>query len=133
MTLFFYQSHGHLKNHPCLLKKEKNYIKMEIRCNVFPAIAIAITTLTNKCRTKNSLLWWKSWWCCDISGIRVKILQELNVRRHRDFKTERPRHRESETKKPQYRVSVESWPLYPLLLRSVLQRLKVLNKHFPLA
>ena len=57
--IIFYQIHGHLKNHPCFLKQEKNYIKMEIRCTAFPAIAIAITSLTNKCRTKNSLLWWK--------------------------------------------------------------------------
>ena len=57
--IIFHQSHGHLKNHPCFLKQEKNYIKMEIRSAAFLVIAIAITVLTNKYITKNSLLWWK--------------------------------------------------------------------------
>ena len=55
MILFFYQSHGH-KNHPCFFKQEKNYTRMEIRPTAFPAIAVAITALTDKYRTKNSLL-----------------------------------------------------------------------------
>ena len=59
MILFFYQSHGHLKNHPCFLKQGKNYIKLEIHFIAFLAIAIAITILAEKYRTKNSLLWWK--------------------------------------------------------------------------
>ena len=42
----FYQSHGHLKNHPCFLKQDKNYVRMEIRSTTFLAIAIAITALT---------------------------------------------------------------------------------------
>ena len=52
----FYQSHGHLKNHPCFLKQEKNHIKLEMRFITFLAIAIAITILTKKYRTKISLL-----------------------------------------------------------------------------
>ena len=42
----FYQSHGHLKNHPCFLKQDKNYVRIEIRSTTFLAIAIAITALT---------------------------------------------------------------------------------------
>ena len=42
----------------CFLKQEKNYIRMEIRSTAFLAIAIAISALTNKYRTKNSLPWW---------------------------------------------------------------------------
>ena len=57
--IIFYQSHGHLKNHPCFLKQEKNYIRMEVRSTAFLAIAIAINVLTNKYRTNNSLVWWK--------------------------------------------------------------------------
>ena len=55
MILFFYQSYGH-KNIPCFFKQEKNYTRMEIRPTAFPAIAVAITALTDKYRTKNSLL-----------------------------------------------------------------------------
>ena len=42
--------------YPCIIKKEKNYIRMKIRSTAFLATAIAITLLTNRCSTKNSLL-----------------------------------------------------------------------------
>ena len=57
--MIFFINHGHLKNHPCFFKEEKNYIKMEIRSTAFLAIAVAIAILTIKYRTKNSRLWWK--------------------------------------------------------------------------
>ena len=132
--IIFYQSHGHLKNHPCFLKQERNYIRMEICSTAFLTIAVV---LTNKHRTKNSLLWQ------NIGDIGVRILQKLNVPWHQDSKTEKPQHRDSKTKipqhwdsktkKPQHRVSAEFWPLHLLILRSVPQPLKLLNKHFPSA
>ena len=45
--IIFNQGHGHLKNHPCFLKQEKNYIRMEICSTAFLAITIAINALTN--------------------------------------------------------------------------------------
>ena len=47
-----------MKNHPCFLKQEKNYIRMEVRSTAFLASAIAINVLNNKYRTNCSLLWW---------------------------------------------------------------------------
>ena len=34
--------------YPCIIKKEKNYIRMKIRSTAFLATAIAITLLTNR-------------------------------------------------------------------------------------
>ena len=69
---------------------------MEIGSTVFLAIAIGITVLTNKYRTKSSL--WKME-NLDVAvmsrGIRVRILQKLDVPRHQDSKAEKPRHRDS--------------------------------------
>ena len=48
-----------MDNHPCFPKQEKNYIRMEIPSTAFLAIDIAIAVLTNKYRSKNSLMWWK--------------------------------------------------------------------------
>ena len=115
---------------------QKQYIKDKItilRSTAFLVIAIAITALTNKYRSKNSLLWWKILVACDIRCIRVRILRKLDVPRHRDSKTEKPQHRDSETKKPRYLVSAKFWPLYLLILPSAPQRLKNLNKFFPFA
>ena len=53
------ESHGQVKNHPCFLEYEKNCIRMKIISTAFLAIAITITSLTNRFNTKYSLLWQK--------------------------------------------------------------------------
>ena len=79
---------------------------MEIRSTAFLAIAIAITALTNKYRTKKKPTVVENLDDLVISGgIRVRIPQKLDVPRHQDSKIEKPRHQNFNTKKPQHRVS----------------------------
>ena len=122
--IIFYHSHGHLKNLPCFLKQEKNYIRMEIRSTAFLAIAIAITVLNNKYRTKNSLLWWKILMALWYQGHKGENSAETRCPTKLGFQ---------DWKTKPHQVSAEFWPLYHLILRSVHQRSKILNKHFSAA
>ena len=73
--IIFYQSHRHLKNHPCFIRQEKNCIRMEIRFIVFLA------------KNKKSLLWWKILMMMWYHGERIP--QKLDVPQHLDSKTEK--------------------------------------------
>ena len=53
--IIFCQRHGQVKSY--LFSNKRKIIRMKICSTVFLAIPITITLLTNRCSTKNSLLW----------------------------------------------------------------------------
>ena len=74
--IIFYQSHRHLKNHPCFIRQEKNCIRMEIRFIVFLAKNKKKPTVVKNLDD-------------DVISRGERIPQKLDVPQHLDSKTEK--------------------------------------------